>query len=334
MRNLRSQKEIMASWKGDLDTPVVSICCITYNHELFIEDALEGFLIQNTNFPIEILIHDDASKDRTANIIRKYERLYPRIIKPIYQTENQYQKGKKINIEFNFPRAQGELIALCEGDDYWLDTNKIQTQADIHRRFMNISLSCHKALEKNLSKSTENMVFKLNGGDQFLKSEDIITKKNGYVPTASMMITTKYLWELIDFFKSVNPPVGDYFIQMFMAFHDDVYYVSSLTSIYRKNVPGSWSENQLQKEMQIKHRLDMIDALQLTSTYFKSNSKVNYIVSPWAHNAVCVAQQSQSLFTKLVVIASLSPKLRVTSIRLFLKYYYCIFRKAFKNLKA
>lgn len=130
MRDLRSQDEIMASWKGEYDKPLVSICCITYNHEPYIEDALEGFLIQQTDFPFEILIHDDASTDKTAGIIQEYVREYPNLIKPIYQTENQYSKGKKINPEFNFVRARGDYIAICEGDDYWVDTKKLQKQID------------------------------------------------------------------------------------------------------------------------------------------------------------------------------------------------------------
>lgn len=128
MKNLRAEDEIIANWKGDIEQPVVSICCITYNHEPYIEDALEGFLIQETDFPFEILIHDDASTDRTANIIREYEAKYPRLIKPVYQTENQFSKGLKINPTFNFPRAKGEYIALCEGDDYWADVKKISIQ--------------------------------------------------------------------------------------------------------------------------------------------------------------------------------------------------------------
>lgn len=108
--------------------PLVSICCITYNHEKYIRDAIESFLMQETNFPFEIIIHDDASTDKTADIIREYEKKYPELIKPIYQTENQYSKGVKINLEFNFPRAKGKYIALCEGDDYWTDPNKLQIQ--------------------------------------------------------------------------------------------------------------------------------------------------------------------------------------------------------------
>ena len=113
------------------ERPLVSICCLAFNHEPYIREALEGFLMQKTDFPIEVLIHDDASTDGTASIIREYEERFPDIIKPIYQTENQYSKGiKNISGIFNFPRAKGKYIAMCEGDDYWTDPYKLQKQID------------------------------------------------------------------------------------------------------------------------------------------------------------------------------------------------------------
>ena len=108
--------------------PLVSINCITYNHEAYIRDALEGFLMQKTDFTFEILVHDDASTDQTANIIRKYEKKYPEIIKPIYQKENQYSQEVEISKQFQFPRARGKYIAICEGDDYWTNPYKLQKQ--------------------------------------------------------------------------------------------------------------------------------------------------------------------------------------------------------------
>ena len=110
--------------------PLVSICCLVYNHEPYLRDCFEGFIKQKTSFPIEILIHDDASTDRSADIIREYTAKYPDLFKPIYQTENQYSKGVKISFEYQYPRAQGKYIALCEGDDYWVDPNKLQMQVD------------------------------------------------------------------------------------------------------------------------------------------------------------------------------------------------------------
>jgi glycosyltransferase involved in cell wall biosynthesis len=110
--------------------PLVSICCLTYNHEPYIRQCIEGFLIQKTTFPIEILIHDDASTDNTADIIREYEAKFPNIIKPIYQIENQYSKGVGVTRVFQFPRSKGKYIAMCEGDDYWIDPLKLQKQVD------------------------------------------------------------------------------------------------------------------------------------------------------------------------------------------------------------
>ena len=111
--------------------PLVSISCITYNHAKYIRDALEGFLMQKTTFPIEILIHDDASTDGTTEIVREYEEKNPDIIKPLYETKNQWNKGIRGSAVFNFPRARGKYIALCEGDDYWTDPFKLQKQVDL-----------------------------------------------------------------------------------------------------------------------------------------------------------------------------------------------------------
>ena len=104
--------------QSDSRNVLVSICCITYNQEAYIRDALEGFVKQKTNFRYEVLIHDDASTDRTAEIIREYEEKYPDLIKPILQTVNQYSLGlTNVSGTWNFPRAVkngSKYIAMCE----------------------------------------------------------------------------------------------------------------------------------------------------------------------------------------------------------------------------
>lgn len=112
-------------------SPLVSICCLTYNHAPFIHQTIEGFLMQKTNFPIEILIHDDCSTDGTKEIVREYETRYPDVLFPIYEEVNQYSNGHQHDMDFfNYLRARGKYIAYCEGDDYWTDPLKLQKQVD------------------------------------------------------------------------------------------------------------------------------------------------------------------------------------------------------------
>ena len=124
----------------ELKTPLVSIICLTYNQAQYIRKTLEGFVMQKTNFPIEILIHDDASTDETADIIREYENKYPQIIKPIYQQENQYSKKVAIGATYIYPKVKGKYIALCEGDDYWIDPLKLQKQVDFLESHLDYAL--------------------------------------------------------------------------------------------------------------------------------------------------------------------------------------------------
>lgn len=128
--------------KGD---PLVSIRCLVYNHELFLRQCLDGFVMQQTTFPFEAIVHDDASTDGSAAIIREYAEKYPDIIKPIYETENQYSKhdGSIARIMDAATHPNSKFIALCEGDDYWTDPHKLQIQVDFLDSHPDYSLSVH-----------------------------------------------------------------------------------------------------------------------------------------------------------------------------------------------
>lgn len=141
---LRSESEIMARWGGNIDKPVLSVQCIAYNHEGFIEDAIKGILIQQTSFPIEVWIHDDASTDGTRGIIETYQSKYPRIIKTVLQASNQYSKGIKPGALL-LDRCIGKYIAVCQGDDFWIDELKLQKQVDYLEVNPNCVISCHDA---------------------------------------------------------------------------------------------------------------------------------------------------------------------------------------------
>ena len=123
--------------------PLVSILCITYNHEQFIRKCLESLVSQECDFDFEILIHDDASTDGTQAIIKEFQQKYPEIVKPILQTENQWSiRPSGINLRFNYPRAKGKYIALCEGDDYWIGNDKLQKQVAFLENNPDFSMVC------------------------------------------------------------------------------------------------------------------------------------------------------------------------------------------------
>lgn len=112
------------------DNILVSVVCDVYNHEPYLRQCFDGFVMQKTNFKFEVLVHDDASTDKSAEIIIEYTNKYPDIFKPIIQKENQYSKGVGIWKTYQFPRVKGKYVAFCEGDDYWTDPLKLQSQVD------------------------------------------------------------------------------------------------------------------------------------------------------------------------------------------------------------
>ena len=112
-------------------TPLVSVCCATYNHEQFIRAAVDSFLMQETSFPVEILIHDDASTDATGEIVAEYQAKWPGVFVHVRQPQNVYSQGVRgLTYKFLLPRTRGRYVALCEGDDYWTDPLKLQKQVD------------------------------------------------------------------------------------------------------------------------------------------------------------------------------------------------------------
>lgn len=126
--------------KGD---PIVSIRCLVYNHEPYLRQCLDGFVKQKTTFPYEAIVHDDASTDGSAAIIREYADKYPDIIKPIYETENQWGKGTTRKNMDAAIHPNTKYIAMCEGDDYWTDPHKLQLQVDFLESHQDYYMTCH-----------------------------------------------------------------------------------------------------------------------------------------------------------------------------------------------
>ncbi|NCT84822.1 MAG: glycosyltransferase [Comamonadaceae bacterium] len=139
---VREESELLRRW-GGAGKPVVTILCTTYNHERYVDEAMRGFLSQDCDHPFEIVVHDDASTDRTAELIRGWQRRYPNLIRPILQTENQKSKGGMRHFHLALAQARGEFIAICEGDDFWTDPGKLQRQVSFLIEHPQFSCSAH-----------------------------------------------------------------------------------------------------------------------------------------------------------------------------------------------
>ena len=236
------------------DVPLVSIICTTYNHENFIAQALEGFVMQKTNFPYEIIVHDDASTDRTADIVRDYETKYPELFVTIYQKENQFSKREKsIWADITFPLARGKYIALCEGDDYWTDPYKLQKQVEFLEGNSDLVICTH-------------VVKEIDNNENFIRllTPEILKDKYTY-RDINISIT---LWTNSVLFRNIltcipswitKLPAGDFPLWLLLTKYGNIGYVDEQMSVYRNNNKGIHSS--LSRTGKIKNALILVKTL-------------------------------------------------------------------------
>jgi glycosyltransferase involved in cell wall biosynthesis len=218
------------------NTPIISIICTAYNQENYIKDALEGFVNQKTNFPFEIIVHDDASTDKTASLIKEYEIKYPNLFVAVYQIENQYSKKNGDVGKIVFGLARGKYIALCEGDDYWTDPLKLQKQVDFLEANPDYVLCFHQV-----------NILKINGEivDDFItkvpenyETIETLARLGNYIHTPSVVFRNTIKEFPFEFSQS---PIGDYFLYMLLAEHGKLKYLEKNMAVYREGV-GVWSD--------------------------------------------------------------------------------------------
>ena len=252
----------------------VSVCCLTYNHEKYIEEAIKGFIMQKTDFKFEVIIHDDASTDNTASIIKAYEEKYPEIIKGIYQPKNLYSQKIGITNNFIVPRVSGKYVAMCEGDDYWTDPYKLQKQYDALEQNKDCYFCVHKTEEIKADGETTGIIFpkaQLDSGK--IGSRDFIRMCRAYsFHTSSYMFRVdewkKYVLDPPDFKKLSD--VGDEPYMLYFGQLGSVYYISDSMSAYRRGVEGSWSARNSQSvdpAKLVKHPAAMVNSLKAFDEY-------------------------------------------------------------------
>jgi glycosyltransferase involved in cell wall biosynthesis len=209
-------------------SPKVSIVCITYNHASYIRKCIEGFLMQETSFPVEIIIRDDCSTDGTTAIIREYEAKYPKIIRPVYEAENQYSKGIRPS-PVALKHARGEFIAMCEGDDYWIDAGKLERQVILLEEDGSVIMCAENAVV-------------ISGELKFTFSN----RKTGFVSTRDLVRFRQFATASIvyrrgpicDFVQTHKFYYGDAPLMIKASLLGRVHYSAIQSSVYRRHEGG------------------------------------------------------------------------------------------------
>lgn len=244
---------------------LVSVICTAYNQEKYIKDALDGFVMQKTNFKYEVFVHDDASTDNTAQIIKEYAEKYPHIIKPILQTENQYSKGVKIIKTIINPLVNGKYIATCEGDDFWCDENKLQKQVDFLESHPEFSASVHNTIFKNENTGESNVKF--GNIDKEITIEDVVIGGNQVYQTSSLMYKKQ---DTMPDYMEKTTGAGDYPLAIYLTLAGKVMYFKDVMSVYRVEVPGSWTMRVARNTNNlIRHIKERIELLKAADEYYE-----------------------------------------------------------------
>ena len=224
--------------------PLVSISCITYNHASYIKECIDGFLMQKTNFNFEVLIHDDHSTDGTEEIIKEYAKQYPDIIKPLFEKENQYSLGKPIgSAVWNLPRARGEYIAICEGDDYWTDPYKLQKQVDFLESHPDYGM-CYTKVKRFVPKNNK-FIDEWGGPNETM---DKLLIENT-IPTLTAVFHKAIYY---NYLTEIHPSkrgwlMGDHPIWLYFAQNSKIKFINETTGVYRICTESASHSNDLEK---------------------------------------------------------------------------------------
>lgn len=264
---------------------ILTVYCLAFNHEKYIENTLKGFVEQITEYPFKVVVHDDASTDSTRKIIQRYAKEYPDIIFPIYQDENQYSQGKGIFENFIKPCVEGKYIAICEGDDYWCDPNKLQKQITYMEQNPDCSLCVHNTEMIDENGKSKNVYFNRSLVEQDYSAEEIIEcGGGGLFHTSSFVMRADIRLAKPKEFKIMD--IGDYTQAMYLAMKGRVHYLPETMSKYRVGSINSWikkknSNIEIYKDytQRIINDLEQINELTLykySKSFEKAKKRIEY----------------------------------------------------------
>lgn len=218
---------------------MVSICCLTYNHEKYIAQAIDGFLMQETNFMFEVLVGEDCSTDRTRQILDDYALKHPDKIRLITSATNVGANNNAVRV---FKAVRGKYIAICDGDDYWTDPLKLQKQVDFLEHNENYIMCGHYS--KRITETNEIHYMNFNPKPLIYSFTDVMTEKNSETSTLTIVFrNTVDISKMFtsDWFLKCNAP--DRFIKLYATFISgkNIYVLPETMSCYRLHSGGVWS---------------------------------------------------------------------------------------------
>ncbi len=266
--------------------PLVSIRCLVYNHEPYLRQCLDGFVMQKTDFPFEAIVHDDASTDGSAAIIREYAEKYPDIIKPIYETENQYSKhdGSLVRIMNVAMHPDSKYVALCEGDDYWTDPNKLQMQVDVMESDQEVGLvyTCASQYDQQ----SQRIVL-----EQFGTAIDSFESEllNNKCITLTCCMRKDLLMSYREYYESHRLrergwKMGDYPLLLYLCYHSKPYFIPKVTGVYRVLENSASHSSDMQK--MVNFEMSVLDV----RAYFAQYAHLEALMSKIVDNSVSSLQ--------------------------------------------
>jgi len=304
-----------------MQEPLVSISLVAFNAENFIKDAVEGCLMQKIDFPYEIIIHDDASTDKTPDIIREYAKKYPEKIIPVIQLENQFSKGIDVIAKNIIPRARGKYIAFVEADDYWIDPLKLQKQVNLLESTSDLSM-CFTATKVIYPNTTRKDYIKRRyKRDQRCQAKDIILMGGRFLDMISVVVRKDIFEDLPDWYYITH--IWDITVPLLALTKGEIFYLNDVSAVYRSNVPGSWTNknvrsfdkrlNNIQKSQKVLENFD-------DSTNYKYHQLISKRINNGSVGLLLLLDKQDEMYTNRYASLPINKKIEYEFFKVFGSY--------------
>lgn len=317
------------------ESPLVSIRCLAYNHEKYIRQCLDGFIMQETDFPFEIIIHDDASTDGTADVIHEYAKKYS-CINAIFESENQYSKHDGSLAKIVNGAIRGKYVALCEGDDYWIDPLKLQKQVSFLENHPDYAMAY--TLSKVYNEDNQ-QVEEMAIGSEYEGYEALLA--GNCIPSLTTCIRVDVMMKYVEDVKPQQRGwlMGDYPMWLWIAYYYKIKFFPEITAVYRVlHESASHSQNFQKLEKFIRSTIDIttfyIDKFGTVPTqeYYKALNLSYYNLYDGYMRRGCYKRAKY--YKRLVDVRFLSDNKRKKVKLFFLRYLKFRYKRLLNKFKA